>query len=202
MATLTESPPASAVRRRLFSRQDYHAMGHAGILRPEERVELLQGEVIIMSPIGLRHAACVDRLNNALAAASGLLAGRALLRVQNPMVESDISEPQPDLMLLAHRDDHYDFGHPQPRDVLLLVEVSDSSIGYDRRTKLPFYAAAGIRELWIVNLHTDQIEVYTEPASGGYGVTRRYAPGETLAPAALPDLQLAVAQIIPGRTRQ
>jgi Uma2 family endonuclease len=176
-------------------------MGQAGILPPAERVELLEGEVITMSPIGHRHAACVDRLNSAFAAASGRLAGRALVRVQNPLVESDLSEPQPDLMLLAHRDDRYDFGHPRAQDVLLLVEVAKSSLGYDRRTKVPFYATAGIRELWIVNLHTDQIESFTEPVPGSYRVTRRYRLGESLTPAAFPDLQLAVAQIIPARTR-
>ena len=174
-------------------------MGHTGILNPAERVELLAGEVIVMSPIGHRHAACVDRLNSAFAAQSARLAGRALVRVQSPLAESEISEPQPDLMLLAHRDDRYDFGHPQPQDVLLLVEAAESSINYDRHTKLPFYAAAGIREVWIVNLQADRIESYTEPEAGGYRVTRGYGLGDRLAPAALPDLQLAVAQIIPAR---
>ncbi len=174
-------------------------MGRTGILKPAERVELLVGEVIVMSPIGHRHAACVDRLNSAFAARSARLAGRALVRVQSPLAESEISEPQPDLMLLAHRDDRYDFGHPQPQDVLLLVEAAESSINYDRHTKLPFYPAAGIREVWIVNLQADRIESYTEPEAGGYRVTRRYGLGDRLAPAALPDLQLAVAQIIPAR---
>ena len=173
-------------------------MGRAGILALKERVELLSGEIIVMSPIGLRHAACVDRLTHCFTAA-GRLAGRALLRVQSPLMESEDSEPQPDLMLLTHRDDHYDFRHPQPRDVLLLVEVADSSAGYDHRTKLPFYAAAGIRELWIVNLRTDQIECYTEPAAGGYRQSRRYAAGESVAPTELPDLRIPVAQIIPAR---
>ncbi len=201
MATLTESPPAAGLRcqRRLFSRREYHAMGQTGILKPAERVELLAGEVIIMSPIGHRHAACVDRLTGAFAALGARLAGRALVRVQNPLAESDDSEPQPDLMLLAHRDDHYDFGHPRPQDVLLLVEVADSSIGFDRNTKLPFYAAAGIRETWILDLQADRIEAYTEPKPGGYRVTVRYRPGDRLAPAALPDLRLEVAQLIPAR---
>lgn len=203
MATLAETPPAAGLRcrRRLFSRQEYHLMGQAGILKPAERVELLAGEVIIMSPIGHRHAAGVDRLTGAFAALGAQLAGRALVRVQNPLVESDDSEPQPDLMLLAHRDDHYDFGHPRPQDVLLLVEVADSSIGFDRHTKLPFYAGAGIREVWIVNLQADLVEAYTEPEADGYRVSRRHRPGDRLAPAALPDLQLEVAQLIPARPR-
>ena len=124
------------IPRRSFTRNDYHAMGRAGILTREDRVELLEGEVIVMSPIGTRHAACVDRLNRAFFA-SGRLAGRALVRVQNPLAVSDRSELQPDLMLLVERDDDYAFAHPEPADVLLLVEVADSSIDYDRRTKLP-----------------------------------------------------------------
>ena len=126
-------------------------MGRAGILTAEDRVELLDGEVIVMSPIGNRHAACVDRLTNGFTRSGGL-AGRALVRVQNPLAESNLSEPQPDLMLLIPRDDHYDYGHPRAADVLLLVEVADSSLDYDMNTKVPFYARAGIREVWIVDL--------------------------------------------------
>ena len=122
-------------------------------------------------------------------------------RWPNPLAESDLSEPQPDLMLLRHRDDRYDFRHPQPQDVLLLVEVADSSLDFDRSVKLPSYAAAGIPEVWIVNLETDQIESYAEPAAGGYRVMRLYSPGDTLAPAALPDLRLEAAWIIPPRSR-
>ena len=199
MVTLTRIRAPVELPRRRFTRDEYHAMGESGILAANERVELLGGEIILMSPIGFRHAACVDRLTDAFTS-SGRLAGRALLRVQNPLVDAEDSEPQPDLMLLALRDDHYDFGHPRPRDVLLLVEVADSSVGYDRHTKLPFYAAAGIRELWIVNLQTDRIESYTEPAADSYRVIRRYRPGESVAPAAFPDLQIAVARIIPGRS--
>ena len=199
MATLTRTRAPVELPRRRFTRDEYHAMGESGILAPNERVELLRGEIILMAPIGVRHAACVDRLTDAFAS-SGRLAGRALLRVRNPLVHAEDSEPQPDLMLLAQRDDHYDFGHPRPRDVLLLVEVADSSVGYDRRTKLPFYAAAGIRELWIVNLQHDRVESYTEPAADSYRVARRYRLGESVAPAAFPDLHIAVAQIIPGRS--
>jgi hypothetical protein len=111
-------------------------MGRAAILSPEERVELLEGEVIVMSPIGNRHAACVTKLNHAFTA-SGHLAGRALVSVQNPLAESDRSEPQPDLMLLAHRHDWYAFGHPGPDEVLLLVEVADSSLTAARAATRP-----------------------------------------------------------------
>ena len=175
-------------------------MGRAGILTAEDRVELLDGEVIVMSPIGNRHAACVDRLTNGFTRSGGL-AGRALVRVQNPLAESDVSEPQPDLMLLIPRDDHYDFGHPGTADVLLLVEVADSSLEYDLNTKVPFYARAGIREVWIVDLEHNRVEVHTEPSRWGYGAVRRYVPGDALAPSALPDVKLEVAGIIPARPR-
>ena len=175
-------------------------MGTAGILTPEDRVELLEGEVVVMSPIGSRHAACVDRLNRAFFD-TGRLAGRALVRVQNPLAVSPRSELRPDLMLLTARDDDYAFGHPEPADVLLLAEVADSSIDYDRRTKLPLYAAAGVREVWLVDLEHDGIEAGTEPAPDGYRVTRRHRLGESLSPAALPDLALRTDLIIPPRRR-
>ncbi len=175
-------------------------MGRAGILTAEDRVELLDGEVIVMSPIGNRHAACVDRLTNGFTRSGGL-AGRALVRVQNPLAESDVSEPQPDLMLLIPRDDHYDFGHPGAADVLLLVEVADFSLEYDLNTKVPFYARAGIREVWIVDLEHNRVEVHSEPSRWGYGAVRRYVPGDALAPSALPDVKLEVAGIIPARPR-
>ena len=175
-------------------------MGRVGILTPEDRVELLDGEVIVMSPIGSRHAACADRLTRAFFAA-GRLAGRAQVRVQNPLAVSDRSELQPDLMLLAARDDDYALGHPEPADVLLVVEVADSSLAYDRRTKIPSYARADIREAWLVDLEHDRIEANTEPAPDGYRVTRRHGPGASLSPAALPDLTLEIDRIIPPRRR-
>lgn len=174
-------------------------MGRAGILDEDERVELLGGEIIVMAAIGNRHAACVLRLNNTFTAAR--LAGRAFVQVQNPVAADPMSEPQPDLMLLTHRDDYYDFEHPRPEEVLLLVEVADSSLDYDGGTKLPFYATSGIREVWIVDLEHDRIESYRKPAAGRYRETRRYEPGEALAPAALPDLRLDVTSIMPARSR-
>lgn len=188
---------ASAATRRLFTRDEYQAMGRAGILGEDERVELIRGEIIVMAAIANRHAACVLRLTNTLTAAR--LEGRALVQVQNPVAADTYSEPQPDLMLLAHRDDYYDFGHPSPSDVLLLVEVAASSLDYDRHTKVPFYALSGIREVWIVDLEADRIEAYADPEAGSYRTMRRYVPGETIAPSVLPDLELAVAALIPGR---
>ena len=198
IATQAERYTAPDGRRRRFTRADYHAMGRAGILTPQERLELLDGEIFVMSPIGRRHAACVDWLMEAFYT-SGRLAGRARVRVQNPLEESEHSEPQPDLMLLADRQDRYSLGHPGPEEVLLLVEVAESSLDFDRHTKIPSYAAAGIREVWLVDLIHDRIDGYTEPAPGGYQATRRVERGEAVAPTALPDLKLEVARIIPAR---
>ena len=196
-ATHTTPRAASAGRRRLFTREEYQAMGRACIFAEDERVELLGGEVIVMAAIGNRHAACVLRLNSTFN--SERLAGRALVQVQNPVAADPYSEPQPDLMLLAHRDDYYDFDHPGPGDVLLLVEVAASSLDYDRHTKVPFYALSGIREVWIVDLEADRIEAYSDPEAGRYRTVRRYVPGETVAPSTLLDLEVAVAALIPGR---
>ena len=173
-------------------------MGKAGILTPRDRVELLEGEVIVMSPIGTRHAACVYRLTSTFYSA-GPIAGRALVRVQNPLAVSHRSELRPDLMLLVQRDDDYAFEHPEPADVLLLVELADSSIDYDRRTKTPAYARAAVRELWLVDLPHDRIEACSEPTPDGYRVTRRYGLGESLSPVALPHLTLETGAIVPPR---
>lgn len=200
MATATALPSPSLGLRKRFTVRDYHAMGKAGIFAPEDRVELLDGQVIVMSPIGNRHAACVGRLTNQFGRAGGL-AGRALVWVQNPLAQSELSEPQPDLMLVVPRDDHYDFGHPRAADVLLLVEVADSSFDYDVNVKVPLYARAGVREVWIVDLERDRIEAHAEPSDHGYGAVRRYGPGDVLAPSALPDVALEVARIIPARPR-
>ncbi len=187
-----------APKKRLFTRKEYHAMGKAGILGLRERVELLEGEIIVMSPIGNRHSACVLWLTEAFYE-SGRLAGRAHIHTQNPVASSSISEPQPDLMLLAYREDRYAFGHPRPQDVLLLVEVSDSSLRYDRNAKLRHYAEAGIPEVWIANLQDDRIESHTEPSPEGYGMSRIYEIGDTISPSAFPDLKIAVDDIIPPR---
>ena len=184
--------------RRLFTREDYHAIGRMGVLRPDERVELIEGEIIVMSPAGIRHSSCVLRLNEAFN--TERLAGRALVHVQNSMAASNISEPEPDVMLLAYREDRYASRRPQPEDILILIEVSDWSLKYDREIKLPLYAESGIREVWIVDLQHDVIESHQEPGPKGYRVVRRFHPGDSLAPAALPDLALQANRIVPPRS--
>lgn len=197
IATRTEDGTTTGRWPRRFTRADYHAMARTGVLRPDERLELIEGEIIVMSPAGIRHGSCVLRLNEAFN--TERLAGRAMAHVQNSMAASNFSEPEPDLMLLEYRDDRYASRRPHAENVLLLVEVSDSSLRYDRNTKLPLYAASGIREVWIVDLQHDVIESHQGPTSNGYRTMHRFQPGESLAPASLPDLELQVSRIIPPR---
>ncbi len=191
--TLTDAP-----KKRLFTRKEYHAMGKAGILGHGERVELLEGEIVAMSPVGNRHFTSVLWLTD-IFSTSGRLAGRAGVIIQNPLIASPTSEPDPDLMLLKIREDRYALGKPRPQDILMLIEVSDSSLDYDRAYKLPHYAAVGVSETWIVNLQDDQVESHTEPSSEGYRASRIYRIGDTISPTAFPDIEISVNDIIPPR---
>ena len=180
-------------KRRLFDVDEYYAMAAAGILSEDDRVELLDGEIVFMAPIGSRHASVVARLTHLFAA---LVGNRAVVWVQNPVRLDSSTEPQPDLMLLKPQDDYYSQGHPEPEDVLLLIEVSDTTVESDRGVKLPLYARSGIREVWIVDLPAQTSEVYTEPTGSVYGKSRVVGIGGELAPEALEDVSLAVKQIL------
>jgi Uma2 family endonuclease len=181
------------IERRWFNVDEYYRMIDAGILSEDDRVELIEGEVIKMSPIGKFHAACVKRLNKLF----GFLVGRtAIVSVQDPIRLSDFSEPQPDLALLKLRDDFYSSGHPTPEDVLLVVEVADSSVQYDRSIKMPLYARSGIPEVWLVDVARDLIEVYARPVSGRYQDFREARRGETLTLSSLPNLLIRVDDIL------
>ena len=181
--------------KKLFTRDDYYAMADAGILKPEDRVELIEGEIYQMGPIGNRHAGCVNRLVRRLAVLT--TTDRAVLSTQNPVNLTDISEPEPDITLLRPREDFYGEGHPTPEDVLLLVEVADSSIGFDRGTKLPLYARCGIPEVWLVDVVKRTLEVHREPGQNGYGQVQRLRDGDRITPLAFPDFEIAVESILP-----
>jgi Uma2 family endonuclease len=179
--------------KRQFTVTEYRRIADAGVFTPDDRVELLEGEIIEMPPIGSRHAACVDRLNRLF---SRLAGGDVVVRIQNPLLLSDRSEPLPDVQLLSGSPERYVEEHPRPADVLLLVEVSDTSLQFDRAVKLPAYAAAGIQEVWIVDLAAAQVEVYRDPLPDGYQ-SRTLASGEDqLTPQALPSFTASVRQII------
>lgn len=177
--------------RRLFTVRDYYRMGEAGVFGPDERVELLEGEILRMNPIGPRHANCVDRLNHLFVVSLG---DRAQVRIQNPVRLSEISEVQPDVALV--RRDRDTEGHPGPSDVLLLVEVADTSVAFDRRVKLPLYARAGIPEAWIVDLPAAAVEVHREPEITGYARSTQLGTGGSIGPAALPDVRLEVSDFL------
>jgi Uma2 family endonuclease len=181
--------------KRLFTRDEYYAMAEAGILKPKDRVELIEGEIYRMPPIGNRHAGCVNRLVGGFAPL--IAAHRAVLSPQNPVDLTDISEPQPDITLLRPREDFYGESHPTPEDVLLLVEVADSSIGFDRGTKIPLYARCDIPEIWLVDLIKRTLEVHREPGRDGYRKVQRLRAGDRIAPLAFPDFEIAVESILP-----
>jgi Uma2 family endonuclease len=183
----------AVVKRRPFTTEEYHRLLQAGILREDDRVELIEGEILEMSPIGSRHAAAVKRLNHLF---HELLKGKALLGVQDPVRLGPYSEPQPDLTLLRPRPDFYRESHPGPEDVLFLVEVMDTSQAYDREVKLPLYAKAGIPEVWLVDLEAHRLEVYRKPTPEGFAEAQVLGPEETVAPLHFPEARLPVALIL------
>lgn len=183
----------TTVRRHCFNVDDYHAMVEAGVLREDDRVELIRGEVVEMVPIGSPHVACVARLNRWLVQCAG---DRAIVSVQGPVRLSRVSEPQPDLVLLKARSDFYESALPAPQDVLLAIEVADTSLHYDREVKVPLYAESGIPELWIVDLAGRGVEVYSKPEANRYGTLLRVAQDEALQVAALPECRIKVSEIL------
>ena len=195
MATLTTMPAPTTpkITKRRFSVKEYYLMADAGILSPRDRVELIDGEIVQMAPIGSYHAACVDTLSNLF---REMLGRRVIVRVQNPVRLGERSEPEPDIALLRPRADAYRDAHPGPDDVMLIVEVSHSTVEYDRDVKTPLYAEAGIPELWLVNLDEDYIDGLSDPNGAGYRTVRRYVRGERIAPALLPDAALDVSEIL------
>lgn len=180
-------------KKRLFNVQEYYRMAEVGILRPDERVELINGEIIQMSPIGSRHGGCVNALNALLGEIKGRI---AIVSIQNPLDVDGYSEPEPDVALLRFRPDHYRESHPTPADVLLLAEVSDSTIAADRRDKVPLYARVGIPVLWIIDVQKDYIEVYSNPSEGQYGKFERIQPGQSLAVPGIAGAALSVDDIL------
>ena len=179
--------------RRYFTVDEYHRMGEAGIFSEDDRIELIEGEILKMSPIGSHHAASVNRLNQQL---NTLLGNRALVSVQNPILLNDLSEPQPDIAVVKSRDDFYAQAHPTAGDALLIIEVADTTAAYDRDTKLPAYARSGVPEVWIVDVPAEVIESHANPVGGAYQNTRAYRRGESLSPITFPDLVIEVASVL------
>ena len=179
------------VTRRRFTVHEYHRMGEAGILHEDDRVELIEGEIVEMAAIGTRHFTCVNVLNRLLVRSVG---DAAIVSVQNPVRLDERTEPQSDLAVLRVRD--YRESLPMPEDVLLLIEVSDTTLRYDRGVKLPLYARAGILEVWIVDLAGEVIERHTDPSGDTYRGSKQARPGEKIECAALPELTLGVDAVL------
>jgi len=168
-------------------------MARAGVLTPDDRVELIEGEIVKMSPIGSPHAACVSRLNSLL---QSILGENAIVSVQNPVQLNDFSEPVPDVTLLKPQKDFYSSGHPGPADVLLIIEVAETTVISDRNVKVPLYARNSIPEVWLVNLPKKLIEEYFEVADGRYLKSKKYKRGENIVSATIPGLSLRVSDIL------
>jgi Uma2 family endonuclease len=179
--------------RHYFTVGEYERMGQTGVFAPDDRVELIEGEIIEMSPVGSRHAACVDLVARLLNEQVG---DSAIVRVQSPIVLDDFSEPQPDIALLKFRDDFYRNAHPRPEDVLLVIEVSDTTVEYDRHVKVPAYARAGIPEALIFNLPDDQLEYYAQPEAGSYQVTYIFKRGDHFESSNVPGVVLDLDAIL------
>lgn len=176
-----------------FSVRDYYRMAETGVLRPGKRMELLDGKIIDMSPIGPFHGGLVNRLSRLF---NRLSNGRWLVSAQNPLRVDDHSEPEPDVMLLKPVVDDYTSRHPQPKDVFLLIEVADSTLEYDREEKLPVYGRADIAEVWIVNLADLTVEVYREPHFTGYASKAILRAGDQAKPQEFPDVAVDVAELL------
>ncbi|MGH2584543.1 MAG: Uma2 family endonuclease [Dehalococcoidia bacterium] len=168
-------------------------MGEAGILGEDDRVELIEGEILRMAPIGDRHVGRVIEANDLF---TSRLGRRVLVSVQNPVRLSELSEPQPDLVLMRRPDAGHVLRAPHPSDVLLLVEVADTTLSYDRDRKVPLYAKAGIPETWILDIPADVLRVYREPVAGEYRHVEILSRGASIAPLAFPDILFAVDDLL------
>jgi Uma2 family endonuclease len=179
--------------RRRFTVAAYLRMVEAELFVEGERVELIHGDLIEMSPIYITH---ISTLNRPVWMLSNALGKQVILSVQNPVQLSEDSLPQPDVAVFRFQEEFYSEQHAKPEDILLIIEVADSSLRYDQRVKSKLYGTAGIADYWIVNLPERQIEVYREPRPNGYRTVTTCVPGETLSPLAFPDVVQQVEQIM------
>lgn len=180
MSTATELP----YQHHRLTVADYHRMGEVGILSQQDRVELIEGELVLMAPIGSNHAGTVNYLSNLIRLVVG---SRAIVSVQNPVFFGPYSEPEPDIALLKPREDFYRRAHPNAGDVLLIIEVADTSLRYDREFKIPLYSRHGIAESWLVDIENRLLQIYREPQPSGYQEQESFSQPQTHSPILLPD---------------
>lgn len=183
----------AALPHRKFTVDEYHNFIETGVFKPEERIELWEGEFIEMSPIGKRHAALVDFLVEWLIEISQR---KFIVRSQSPIVLNDFSEPQPDVCLLQRREDFYRNTSATAQDVLLAIEVADTTVRYDRDVKFPRYAANGIPESWLIDLENNRVEVHSEPTENGYSLIKVLHRGQTAESSVLPEIKISVEDIL------
>jgi Uma2 family endonuclease len=181
------------LERKRFTVKEFQRMVETGILEEGSPYELLNGEIIHMATIGSKHAAKVDRISTFL---NRKINDAIIVRVQNPIELGAFSQPEPDIAILRWQDDFYESGHPTAQDIYLLIEVSDTTLDYDRTTKLPIYAESGIAEYWIVNLPDNQIEVYRNPSGNAYQSIQTVTKDQTLTIELLPEITIATADIL------
>ena len=180
-------------KRRLFTVQEYHLMSEVGVFAEDDRLELIEGEIIQMAAIGTRHATCVRRLIGQFRQIPEEI---AILDVQNPIQLTERTEPQPDVVLLQPRADYYATAHPIPAEVLLLVEVSDSTVDFDRDVKVPNYARSGIQEVWLWDLEVNCLEVYRDAIANSYTSIQKFERGQQVSPLAFPEFAVSIDLIL------
>jgi len=185
---------AIEISRRLFNVHEYHRMVDAGILCEDDRVELIRGEVVEMSPIGPSHSAAVLRATQALVRMVG---NRAIVGVQGSIRLDENDEPQPDICFLRPKADFYASGHAGPSDIFLIVEMADSSLEYDQTVKVQLYAETGVPEYWVADIRNDRVIAYANPDKDVYRTVRTFHRGSTVAPQLLPDLSIPVDVLLP-----
>jgi len=168
-----------------FTVEQYHLMHEAGVFAEGDRLELIDGEIKTMSPIGRKHAACIIRLSKLF---EKKLGDQVLISAQNPILLKDNSEPQPDLAILKPREDFYEESLPTPADILLIIEVADSSLEYDQAIKAPLYATAGIPEMWLFDVNNKTIASFSQHSALGYKQLQRYDQGDQLTMQMFPDV--------------
>ena len=173
---------------------EYHRMGEVGLLNEDSRVELIDGEIMEMAPIGSEHGGKVNRF---IYLFSKIFGDKAIIAAQNPVILGGYGEPQPDVAVLRWREDYYERAHPHAEDVLLIIEVSDSTLRYDRDVKVPLYANHGIPEVWLLDLQQKQLEIYREPTRGQYRQRECRRAGQT-APILCPDAVIDLAELFPN----
>lgn len=181
------------VRTERYTVEEYELLGASGVFSEDDRIELIEGAIVEMTPKGIAHSEAVTNLNEWFAERRGNL---YRVRIQDPIVLSNTSEPEPDIVLARPLAERRVRGHPRPEDVFLVVEVADSSLAFDRGRKADLYARAGIAEYWVANVLDFSIDVFRDPSPTGYKEVRTYRPGESISVLAFPDLLLPVSEIV------